>query len=691
MGHPHTTGPSEPTESFGPFTLDSDRGVLLRAGEEVKLRPKSFDLLRYLAHRSGRLVGKAELTQALWPDAVVGDDALPHCIMEVRKALGEDGHRIIKTVPARGYVFEADLTLLLPVMLKVAKPPPRRWYLAAGAISLIAVSVSVALWRSHNTQSAWAAIPQIEALAANGKYFEAWDLASEVAKQLPDNPRLKSLTPVISDDLSVITTPPGASVYLTRFDVKRPESGTRMLAGSTPVRHLKIARGEYILSLEKPGYTSFERTISSSLNRTEHPNIFNWSISVEHAFAGISAAPSDMAGVPGGDYELRAWDSPAYAKASLGDFYIDKFEVSNREFKEFIDAGGYVQKQFWNYPFLSNGRILDWEQAVAEFKDRTGLAAPRSWQGGMYPENKGSYPVTDITWYEAAAYAAFRGKRLPTIFEWEKSARVNSRVYKGMMAPWGLLQGDVLALRANFDSRGTAPVSTLPFGMSPYGAYHMAGNVREWCLNSYNEGYVTAGGSWRDPFYRFGSYGATPAFHTSDTLGFRCVLPLKSGSAGDGGATRFQAVLKPPIYTPTSIPYFQTLLRHYRYDKTSLNAKVISEQDYPDWRQITIAYNGANDERTLAALCLPRNTAGPFQVIHYTAGSRIRRCTERCLPANTASAPYTCRKGGVPGFRRRPRRAPLAERPHRAGSIISQVPRSGRTLDNRHPARNRLP
>ena len=358
----------------------------------MKLRPKSFDLLRYLARRSGRLVGKAELTQALWPDAVVGDDALPHCIMEVRKALGEDGHRIIKTVPARGYVFEADLTLLLPVMLKVAKPPPRRWYLAAGAISLIAVSVSVALWRSHNTQSAWAAIPQIEALAANGKYFEAWDLASEVAKQLPDNPRLKSLTPVISDDLSVITTPPGASVYLTRFDVKRPESGTRMLR---EVLQFGISRSPGVNTSSRSrslGTTSFERTISSSLNRTEHPNIFNWSISVEHAFAGISAAPSHMAGVPGGDYELRAWDSPAYAKASLGDFYIDKFEVSNREFKEFIDAGGYVQKQFWNYPFLSNGRILDWEQAVAEFKDRTGLAAPRSWQGGMYPGEQGQLP-----------------------------------------------------------------------------------------------------------------------------------------------------------------------------------------------------------------------------------------------------------------------------------------------------------
>ena len=252
MGRPHTTGPAAQTASFGPFTLDSDRGVLFRGGEELKLRPKSFDLLSYLVRRSGRLVSKAELIQALWPDAVVGDDALPHCIMEVRRALGEDGHRIIKTVPARGYVFETDLLQPLPVRLEVAKPPPRLWYWAAGLVLLTAAFVSVALWRSRNTQRAWAALPLIEELAANGKYVEAWDLASQVAKQLPDNPRLRSLTPVISDDLTVVTTPPGANVYLTRFDVKRPGNRDRVLAGSTPVQSLSIARGEYILSLEKP-------------------------------------------------------------------------------------------------------------------------------------------------------------------------------------------------------------------------------------------------------------------------------------------------------------------------------------------------------------------------------------------------------------------------------------------------------
>jgi DNA-binding winged helix-turn-helix (wHTH) protein len=107
MGQPQSRRPSGQIYSFGPFTVDSGRGALLRDSEEVKLRPKSFELLRYLAENPGRLVSKTELMQALWQDTVVGDDALPHCIMEARKALGDEGQRLIKTVPARGYIFEA--------------------------------------------------------------------------------------------------------------------------------------------------------------------------------------------------------------------------------------------------------------------------------------------------------------------------------------------------------------------------------------------------------------------------------------------------------------------------------------------------------------------------------------------------------------------------------------------------------
>ena len=61
------------------------------------------------------------------------------------------------------------------------------------------------------------------------------------------------------------------------------------------------------------------------------------------------------------------------------------------------------------------------------FVDRTGLPGPRAWSNQSFPEGKADHPVTDVTWYEAAAYAAFRGKQLPTIFQWEKAARNGTR------------------------------------------------------------------------------------------------------------------------------------------------------------------------------------------------------------------------------------------------------------------------
>ncbi len=92
---------------FDDFTLDLDRGCLWRAGQEVKLRYKSFEALKYLIERRGRLVGKAELMQALWPDAFVTDDSLVQCLIEVRRALGDDAQRYVKTILRRGYLFDA--------------------------------------------------------------------------------------------------------------------------------------------------------------------------------------------------------------------------------------------------------------------------------------------------------------------------------------------------------------------------------------------------------------------------------------------------------------------------------------------------------------------------------------------------------------------------------------------------------
>ncbi len=94
---------------FGPFMVDLARASLLRDGHAVPLRPKSFDLLHCLLRHAGRLVAKDQLMAEVWPGLVVTDDSLTRCVSEVRAALDDAEQRIIKTVPRRGYLFDAPL------------------------------------------------------------------------------------------------------------------------------------------------------------------------------------------------------------------------------------------------------------------------------------------------------------------------------------------------------------------------------------------------------------------------------------------------------------------------------------------------------------------------------------------------------------------------------------------------------
>lgn len=108
---------------FDRYVLDLDRGCLLLDGSEITLRPKTFAVLRYLIENCGRLVSKEELFAAVWPNIVVTDDALVQSIGELRRALGDDGARLIKTIPRRGYRFESELSADVPVAASIAESP----------------------------------------------------------------------------------------------------------------------------------------------------------------------------------------------------------------------------------------------------------------------------------------------------------------------------------------------------------------------------------------------------------------------------------------------------------------------------------------------------------------------------------------------------------------------------------------
>jgi DNA-binding winged helix-turn-helix (wHTH) protein len=95
---------------FGGFTLDLAKGCVFKGIQEIKLRPKVYEALKYLVEHPGRLVGKQELMQAVWPDSFVTDDSPVQCALELRRALDDRDQQLLKTVPRRGYLFAAKVT-----------------------------------------------------------------------------------------------------------------------------------------------------------------------------------------------------------------------------------------------------------------------------------------------------------------------------------------------------------------------------------------------------------------------------------------------------------------------------------------------------------------------------------------------------------------------------------------------------
>jgi predicted ATPase/DNA-binding winged helix-turn-helix (wHTH) protein len=105
---------------FGEFDLDVVRGCLFKAGEEIKLRPKVYEALKYLVEHPGRLIGKKELIEAVWPDTFVTDDSLVQCTVELRRALGDHAQQLLKTVPRRGYLLNVQVVRHLPDQVSIA-------------------------------------------------------------------------------------------------------------------------------------------------------------------------------------------------------------------------------------------------------------------------------------------------------------------------------------------------------------------------------------------------------------------------------------------------------------------------------------------------------------------------------------------------------------------------------------------
>lgn len=372
---------------------------------------------------------------------------------------------------------------------------------------------------------------------------------------------------------------------------------------------MKISRTFKRYRITKEGFEEIEGCTGTSEKR-KSPVVLNFTL------ARKGSLLPGMIKIEGGEYKPKIRQFAEVNPIKLDAFQIDRFEVTNREYQAFVDQGGYRDRKYWKQEFIKGARRLTWEEAIGQFLDKAGRPGPATWELGHYPEGQDNYPVSGVSWYEAAAYAEFVGKTLPTIYHWDKAAAIDADTSYNIV------------LQSNFGGSGPSPVGSYQ-GVSPNGTFDMAGNVREWCWNSTGDERYIVGGSWGQPQYLYYEGERIPPLDRSPTNGFRCIKAFGDGSITEASKSRIPE--QPPgrdlsRIKPVSDEAFKIYASFYTYDKTPLNAVIEATEDTsPYWLRQKVSFNAAYaNERVIAYLFLPKKSRPPYQAVIHFPGSFAR-------------------------------------------------------------------
>lgn len=447
-------------------------------------------------------------------------------------------------------------------------------------------------------------LPRIREMIDNrwSDFSEPYALAEQVETIIPDDPALDEIFDVISLNIDIDSDPTGADVYMRHYE--KPNSSWRHI-GTTPLRDVRVPIGIFRWKFEKEGYETVfaaestwrlaamlmePNTISRTLDRPDD---------LPDGMVRVEGGPSDFGIVP--------------------DFFVDKYEVTNAEYQQFVNGNGYQDRRYWQHEFVRDGEIISWETAMAEFVDQTGRPGPSTWLGGSYPEGKANHPVHGVSWYEAAAYAEFKGRDLPTGTHWGLARGENAQFIL-----WPQLGGvGLIAPFSNFGTEGTVPVGSLG-GITAFGVHDMAGNVREWCWNDTSRGKLVRGGAWADNTYQFTELGQAPPMLRIAGYGFRTVI-YPNGTRVPKAAF-LDVPIKPSQHIgPDQIvddEAFEIFKSQFEYDDLPLNAERSIVKQTAEWTHERIAIDSPySEERMPIHVFLPRNAEPPYQTVIYLPGA----------------------------------------------------------------------
>lgn len=598
---------------FGQFTLDPAIGSVEGPDGPLALRRQTFRLLEVLLQHAPELLDRDTLLDEAWGRTALSPNVLPQAISELRQALGDSARdpRYIETLHRRGYRMVCPVERIdghteiesgsgpqpsQPVpagQSATGQSGKRRKVLLAG-LALAATAALLSLWWQHSGQRARLYthhIPEIRELL-EVDVASAWARTREVRAKFGNDPTLEQLWRDISLPVTLTSEPEGADVHVRSYSGDKEDW---IHLGTTPLVDvgLPLAPLRYRVELED------HRTIDAApsvLPRAEpirlHPE---------------QQAPEGMVYVPPGPVTYRG------ERETLAGFWIDQYEVTNRAYRAFVEAGGYRDPALWPESIEVDGELLPFERYIGRFVDTTGMPGPSTWSMGTWPNGREDHPVEGVSWYEARAYARWAGKQLPTLFHWRRAAGLGTEQVPNF--------SDIV-LASNFNGSRTLAAGESD-GLGAYGTFDMAGNVAEWCLNPAGELRHLLGGSWLEDTYRFSDPEARDPLTRGTGTGLRLMQsdePVAQGLARSLELGAFE------VPEPVDDATFEIYARQFDYDPKPLNSRLEEGDDsHRDWNRERVSFSAAYPgQRVSAWIYTPRGIERPAPtVVNFPGGDAL--------------------------------------------------------------------
>ena len=452
-------------------------------------------------------------------------------------------------------------------------------------------------------------LPEVQRYLSEDNNVAAWLISNKINSFAPFFSNLSEEDNDISAISEIKTQQEGVSIYWKAYENDQEWK----FLGRSPLKPVRLPRGTIQFKLEKEGYETQILSLSNPSWR-----LGNYTIDLGLKIDPINlqpqgSSPKGMIYIQGGDF-IPAITGVGIDPVFLQPFYIDKNEVTNKEFKDFIDAGGYENFQYWvDMEFVKDGVSLTWEEAKANMLDTTGISGPAGWEVGMYLKGEESFPVTGISWYEALAYARYKGNILPPMYHWAKAAY-----------PPGEIGSPISPKLLKFSNFSQENIMKVGQGEGAYGTYDMAGNAREWVWNIFGGRGLTLGGAFDEPTYLASQASPLARMDRSLKNGFRTARlldPRDLNPFGDPITT--QAPKDPSFYKPMSDEVFKVYSRTFDSNSAPLNTKEIYvDETHPLWIKEKVRIDvGYNNEVMDILIFRPKNSYSSSGVVIFHPGA----------------------------------------------------------------------